>query len=99
MEFAEADNEAVEDHTDDSPRMQTFSRSQRGVMHEGMLDPLILDGIIRRIVRVAEPERINLFGSAVRGEMNRHSDVDLLLSKKACTDGIWPDESTKISGG
>ena len=57
------------------------------------------DGIIRRIVRVAEPERINLFGSAVRGEMNRHSDVDLLLSKKACTDGIWPDESTKISGG
>ena len=50
-------------------------------MNEEMLDPLILDGIIRRIVKVAEPERINLFGSAARGEMNRHSDVDLLVVK------------------
>ena len=51
-------------------------------MNEGMLDPQILNEIIRRIVEVAKPEKIILFGSAVRGEMNRHSDVDLLIIKE-----------------
>ena len=41
-----------------------------------------LNDIIRRVVAVAEPERIILFGSAVRGEMNRDSDVDLLIVKE-----------------
>ena len=40
-----------------------------------------LNDIIHRVVEVAEPERIILFGSAARGEMNRHSDVDLLVVK------------------
>ena len=40
-----------------------------------------LDDITRRVAEVAEPERIILFGSAARGEMNRHSDVDLLVVK------------------
>jgi len=40
-----------------------------------------LEEIIRRIVRVAQPERIILFGSAARGEMGLHSDVDLLVIK------------------
>ena len=43
------------------------------------LDPRTLDEIIRRVVEVAQPERIILFGSAARGEMTRHSDVDLLI--------------------
>ena len=43
------------------------------------LDPRTLDEIIRRVVEVAQPERIVLFGSAARGEMTRHSDVDLLI--------------------
>ena len=47
-----------------------------------MLDPTILDDIIRRIVEVAQPEKIILFGSAARGDMNRHSDVDLLIIKE-----------------
>ena len=46
------------------------------------LDPSILDDIIRRIVEVAQPEQIILFGSAARGDMNRHSDVDLLIIKE-----------------
>ena len=46
-----------------------------------MLDPSILDDIIRRVVEVAQPEKIILFGSAARGDMNRHSDVDLLVVK------------------
>ncbi len=41
-----------------------------------------LDDIIRRIVEIAKPERIILFGSAARGEMSRHSDVDLLIVKE-----------------
>ena len=37
--------------------------------------------IIRRVVKVAHPERIILFGSAARGEMGPNSDVDLLVVK------------------
>ena len=47
--------------------------------HGATLDQRTLDEIIRRVVEVAQPERIVLFGSAARGEMTRHSDVDLLI--------------------
>jgi len=40
-----------------------------------------LSGIIRRIVEVAQPEKIILFGSAARGEMGPNSDLDLLVVK------------------
>jgi predicted nucleotidyltransferase len=41
----------------------------------------VLDEIIRRIVEVAAPDRIILFGSAARGKMGPHSDLDLLVIK------------------
>lgn len=41
-----------------------------------------LQDIVRRIVEVAHPERIILFGSAVRGKMGPNSDVDLLVVKR-----------------
>lgn len=41
----------------------------------------VLTEIIRRIVEVAQPEQVILFGSAVRGEMGPHSDMDLLVVK------------------
>lgn len=41
----------------------------------------VLDEIVRRIVRVAAPERIVLFGSAARGESGADSDLDLLVIK------------------
>ena len=51
-------------------------------MHEGRtLDQAVLDEIVRRIVTVAQPDKIILFGSAARGEMSFHSDVDLLVVK------------------
>ena len=56
-------------------------------MNKGMLDQQTLDEIIQRIVEVAQPEKIILFGSAARGEMNRHSDVDLLIIKE-CADPL-----------
>jgi len=40
-----------------------------------------LDEIVRRIVSVADPERIIMFGSAARGGMGPNSDVDLLVVK------------------
>jgi len=40
-----------------------------------------LQEIIRRIVEVAQPERIILFGSAARGEIGPNSDVDVLVVK------------------
>ena len=45
------------------------------------LDPTVLDEIVRRVVDVAHPDRIILFGSAARGEMGPDSDVDILVVK------------------
>jgi predicted nucleotidyltransferase len=42
----------------------------------------ILREIVRRVVEVAKPEKIILFGSAARGEMGPDSDVDLLVVKR-----------------
>lgn len=41
----------------------------------------VLDEIIRRVVKIAQPDRIILFGSAARGTMGPNSDVDLLVVK------------------
>jgi predicted nucleotidyltransferase len=46
-----------------------------------MVDQSVLDEIVRRIVDVAQPDRIILFGSAARGQMGPDSDVDLLVVK------------------
>lgn len=45
------------------------------------VSPETLQQIIERIVEVAQPEKIILFGSAARGEMGPNSDVDLLVIK------------------
>lgn len=39
----------------------------------------LLQEIIKRVVEVARPEKIILFGSAAKGEMGPNSDVDLLV--------------------
>ena len=39
----------------------------------------LLDEIVRRIVKVAKPEQIIMFGSAARGEMGPDSDLDILV--------------------
>lgn len=43
------------------------------------IDQATLDEIVRRILSVASPEKIILFGSAATGEMNADSDIDLLI--------------------
>ena len=43
------------------------------------IDQATLDEIIRRILAVASPEKIILFGSAATGTMTADSDIDLLV--------------------
>lgn len=50
-------------------------------MLEMAVDQSILDEIVRRVVAVAHPDRIILFGSAARGQMGPDSDLDLLVVK------------------
>lgn len=45
------------------------------------IDQEVLDEIVRRIVRVAQPQRIILFGSFARGDAGPNSDLDLLVIK------------------
>ena len=46
-----------------------------------MIEQATLNDIVKRIVDVADPEKIILFGSAARGDFGRNSDVDLLIIK------------------
>jgi uncharacterized protein len=48
---------------------------------KGWPSPRTLRKIVGRVVEIAEPERIILFGSAARGEMGPNSDIDLLVVK------------------
>ena len=50
-------------------------------MNSRTLDRETLDDIVQRIVAVAQPDKIILFGSAACGEMGPNSDVDLLVVK------------------
>jgi predicted nucleotidyltransferase len=48
---------------------------------EMAIDSDKLEEVVRRVVEVAQPDRIILFGSAVRGEMGPNSDLDMLVVK------------------
>jgi len=43
------------------------------------IDESLVREIIKRILSVSSPDRIILFGSAATGQMNRDSDIDLLV--------------------
>jgi predicted nucleotidyltransferase len=43
------------------------------------VDQHTLKRLVARIVEAVQPRRIILFGSAARGQMGAHSDVDLLV--------------------
>lgn len=38
-----------------------------------------LNAVVERVVALAKPEKVILFGSAARGEMGPDSDIDLLV--------------------
>jgi predicted nucleotidyltransferase len=43
------------------------------------VDETLLNEVVRRVLTVARPDRIILFGSAVTGQMTEDSDIDLLV--------------------
>src|ERR1022692_4400501 len=43
------------------------------------VDETLLNEIVRRVLSVARPDRIILFGSAATGQMTKDSDIDLLI--------------------
>ena len=47
-----------------------------------MIDESLLSEVVRRVLTVARPDRIILFGSAARGEMTKDSDIDLLIIER-----------------
>jgi predicted nucleotidyltransferase len=42
----------------------------------------LIEEIVRRVLSVAKPDRIVLFGSAAAGKMTRDSDIDLLVVER-----------------
>ncbi len=53
------------------------------------VDPAVLADIVDRIVKLAKPQKIILFGSAARDQMHPKSDVDL-LSRQIRALQSWP---------
>ncbi len=54
----------------------------------------LVSEIVKRILGVAEPQRIILFGSAATGPMTKDSDIDLLVLESA--PGDTRKESVRI---
>ena len=47
------------------------------------VDESVLSEVVRRVLAVAKPDRIILFGSAATGQMSKDSDIDLLIVEPA----------------
>ena len=50
------------------------------------IDDVLIEEIVRRVLSVANPDKIILFGSAAKGEMTRDSDIDLLVVESEIED-------------
>jgi HEPN domain-containing protein/predicted nucleotidyltransferase len=59
----------------------------------GAPDPPLVAQVVKRIVAVAEPDRIILFGSGARGSMGPCSDLDLLVVKG----GEWSRDAVDLA--
>ena len=58
------------------------------------IDEKLIKEIVRRILSVAKPEQIILFGSAATGRMTRDSDIDLLVLETS--PGNTREESVRL---
>ena len=47
------------------------------------VDETLLTEVVRRVLTVARPDKIILFGSAASGQMTKDSDIDLLVVEPA----------------
>lgn len=60
------------------------------------IDDALIAEIVRRVLSVAQPDKIILFGSAATGAMTRDSDIDLLIVEP--DPGDQRKESVRIDG-
>ncbi|MEK7193888.1 MAG: nucleotidyltransferase domain-containing protein [Patescibacteria group bacterium] len=51
-------------------------------MNPSVKEKIDIDELTREIVKEYEPEKIILFGSQARGDIDEYSDLDLILVKK-----------------
>jgi predicted nucleotidyltransferase len=58
------------------------------------LNDKIVSQVVERILKVVEPERIILFGSAASSTMTRDSDIDLLVIERGF--GSEREESSRL---
>ena len=58
------------------------------------IDDSLVREIVRRLLGVAHPDRIILFGSAATSEMTRDSDIDLLIVAPAPSNTL--DERARL---
>ena len=61
---------------------------------DGTPEEEMVERVAEAIVSAVDPEEIILFGSAARGEMHEHSDLDLLVVKTGCE----PDRRQTTTG-
>ncbi len=57
----------------------TVDRAATPARSDWTVTPEKIDLAVKRLVEVAKPSRIILFGSAARGDLHEHSDVDLMV--------------------
>jgi predicted nucleotidyltransferase len=50
-------------------------------MRQVIVDESLLEEIVRRLIEAVDPDRIILFGSHARGDVQPDSDIDLLIVK------------------
>lgn len=51
--------------------------------------PPSIQEVIRRLAEESAPQKIKLFGSRARGDHRPHSDFDIAVEGRACTDSQW----------
>jgi predicted nucleotidyltransferase len=77
-----------------APSCRLLLSCAAGLFAETLMDETLMREIVRRVLTVARPDRIILFGSAATGQMTKDSDIDLLIVEPAPTNRH--DESVAI---
>jgi predicted nucleotidyltransferase len=71
----------VDSPVEGGPPLGTFSNLAIFGLSLGIMgvDESVLSEVVRRVLAVARPDRIILFGSAATGQMTKDSDIDILI--------------------
>ena len=59
--------------------------------------PVTVQSIIKHIVKVAQPQKLVLFGSRARADHRANSDFDIVIIEKTCSESQWTKLLADIS--